>query len=466
MKSFKTYIALSTLAILSVVVGCNKDVDSMSEGLTPLNPANIDANAGSWKLIVLTNPGQIALAPPAAVTSPAYLSEIASIKDIQSKLTDGQKKIIEYWGAGGILRWNQILRELVARYNLPPAPRGDDSYVFPDAENPFSDPAFPFANPPYAARAYSYVSVAQFEAMKATWYYKYLPTHTRPAPYTVDTGVQALVPKTDLPAYPSEDAVLSGVTAEILKALFPEGVEEITRKAGDQRNAALWSGKASASDISAGLAFGKSLAALFTARAANDGTKSAIGSKAQWQALNDSAFAHWTRLGIAATDVVNWVSLDVPPRPPMLPFFGTKIPTAPALGVTGWVMTTADFIKERPGAPPMATSDEMKAQVAEVKDYSRNLTRERLSIVHKWADGAGTYTPAGHWNDIAEEYIRDAHFSEVRAARAFALLNMAMHNAGIGCWEAKYYYFNPRPTQMDPSIKTGTGILCNRRPDT
>jgi membrane-associated phospholipid phosphatase len=35
---------------------------------------------------------------------------------------------------------------------------------------------------------------------------------------------------------------------------------------------------------------------------------------------------------------------------------------------------------------------------------------------------------------------------------------MAMHDAAVGCWEAKYYYYNPRPTQLQSSIKTGTGI--------
>jgi hypothetical protein len=438
MKSTQFYIALSVIALLSVVTGCNKDVNNLSEGLIPLQPAKMDANAGTWKLIVLTTPGQIVVAAPAAVTSTAYVAELAAIKGAQSNLHDNQKKTIAYWGSGGILRWNQILRELVARYNLPPAPRDDDSYIFPDAENPFADPAFPFANPPYAARAYSYVAVAQYEAMKATWYYKY--QFNRPAPYTVEHTIQALVPKTDLPAYPSEDAVMSGVTAEILKALFPAAVEEITRQAGDQRNAALWSGKASASDIAAGLAFGKSLAALFTARAANDGMKNAIGTKVQWDAFADSATKHGQ---------VPWHSLDVPARPPMLPFFGN---------VKGWMMTPANIVAERPAAPPSTSSSEMADEVKEVKYYADHLTRERLAIVHKWADGAGTYTPPGHWNDIAEEFIRDAHFSEVRAARAFALLNMAIHDAGVGCWNAKYYYFNPRPTQLDAGIRTGTGI--------
>jgi membrane-associated phospholipid phosphatase len=48
--------------------------------------------------------------------------------------------------------------------------------------------------------------------------------------------------------------------------------------------------------------------------------------------------------------------------------------------------------------------------------------------------------------------------SEVRAARAFALLNMAMHDAAVGCWEAKFTYYNPRPSQMDASIRTPIGL--------
>jgi len=100
MKSSQLYIALSVIAILSVVTGCNKDVNTLSEGLIPLQPANIDANAGTWKLILLTTPGQIVVAAPAAVTSTAYVAELAAIKDAQSKLNDNQKKtiLLGRWG--------------------------------------------------------------------------------------------------------------------------------------------------------------------------------------------------------------------------------------------------------------------------------------------------------------------------------------------------------------------------------
>jgi membrane-associated phospholipid phosphatase len=39
-----------------------------------------------------------------------------------------------------------------------------------------------------------------------------------------------------------------------------------------------------------------------------------------------------------------------------------------------------------------------------------------------------------------------------------ALLNMAEMDAAISCWDIKYFYFNPRPSQMDANIKTLTGV--------
>jgi PAP2 superfamily len=39
-----------------------------------------------------------------------------------------------------------------------------------------------------------------------------------------------------------------------------------------------------------------------------------------------------------------------------------------------------------------------------------------------------------------------------------ALLNMSMMDAAIACWDAKYFYFNPRPSQMDERIKSVTGV--------
>ena len=55
----------------------------------------------------------------------------------------------------------------------------------------------------------------------------------------------------------------------------------------------------------------------------------------------------------------------------MLPFFGNT--TSPGLGVKGWMMAKADFISERPSAPPIATQSEMKNQVDEVSIILKTL---------------------------------------------------------------------------------------------
>jgi hypothetical protein len=429
-------VLLAGLIALSLTA-CDKAITE-TEQLVPQTAANVDANAGSWRMIVLSSPGQVAVTAPAATTSAAYLAELTALKNAQASIDPAQRERIEYWSGGGVLRWNQILRTLVARYNLPPAPRADGSYVFPDVNNPFGDPAFPFANPPYAARAYSYVAVAQYEALKAAWYFKY--QYNRPAPARVDAAVRALAPINDLPSYPSEDAVLSGVTVAMLQALFPAAVQEITRRGADEREAALLSGRATSSDIAAGLALGRSIATLVLARASADGAGAAIGTPALWAALADTA---------RARGETPWVSLETPARPPMLPNFGR---------VQAWNLTQPEVVSIRPGAPFPTASAEMRSELDEVRRTVNGLTRQQRTIAERWNDGAGTYTPPGHWNDIAAEYVRDARMSEVRAARAFALLNMAMHDASVACWEAKYAYFNPRPSQLDPSIRTDIGL--------
>ncbi|MEI9976266.1 MAG: hypothetical protein WDO73_31990 [Ignavibacteriota bacterium] len=146
--------------------------------------------------------------------------------------------------------------------------------------------------------------------MKAAWYYKYL--YNRPSPSAVDNTIQALAPTNGLPAYPSEDAVESGVAVALLTILFPTRVDLINQTAAEQQQAALLSGKATASDIAAGLALGQSVAAIFAARAASDGLKAATGTAAQWQALADAA---------TARGEIPWKSQETPPASADAPIF-------------------------------------------------------------------------------------------------------------------------------------------------
>lgn len=153
-------ILLFILFFASVVVGCKRTIEERHTMYEPLNPTNIDANAGDWKPVVLNAANEFPLAAPTSTNLAVYNRELTEIKGFQATLTAEQRASIQYWSADAVLRWNEILRELVAKRNLPPVNNPDGTYPVPSAANPFGYPEFPFANPPYAARAYAYVSVA------------------------------------------------------------------------------------------------------------------------------------------------------------------------------------------------------------------------------------------------------------------------------------------------------------------
>ena len=431
---------IMTLSVMVVLVqtSCNKSLTERNEQFAPLDPASLDINAGTWTPILLTGPAEFALAAPVATTNPAYVADLNEIKGYQRHLTNQQKEIIKYWSAGAVLRWNEIMRELVAIHNLAPYQNPDNTYPAPSPTNPFAYPVFPFANPPYASRAYAYVATAQYDALVAAWHYKKL--YNRAAPYKTDSSIKALVPKSDLPSYPSEDAVVAGVTVELLKLLFPADLDYIQSKAAEHKLYRIMAGANVRSELEAGEALGKQIAQKFTARARTDRAGQAGGNPAYWKSLEDATLAK----GEAC-----WISQETPKRPPMLPLYCKVIP---------FLFDTLTVVALRPPPPPLTGTAKMKEETAEVKYYSDNPTRERMKIVHFWADGTGTYSPAGHWNAIASEEFVKEQFSEVRWARNLALLNMALMDAGIVCWDAKYFYFNPRPSQTDPSIKTLTGL--------
>ena len=437
MKKQLTYFTIIVI-LVGWGTGCSKNLEEKNFSYPGLNPAKNDLNAGGWKTILLTMPDEFALAAPVATNTPGYIAELNEIKSWQNKLNEKQKNIIKYWSAGAVLRWNEILRELVAKHNLPPYQNNDGTYPAPNANNPFAYPQFPFANPPYAARAYAYVSNAQYDALVAANHYKKL--YNRLAPYRVDSSVNAMVAKSDLPSYPSEDGVVVGVTVELLKLLFPTDLSFIQEKANEHKLYRIMAGANVRSEIEAGESLGKSVSAKFTARARTDRAGTAGGNAALWAQMEQQ---------IALTGETPWISYESPKRPPMLPLFG-KVRT--------FLFDSATLVSIRPPAPPSTNSPQFKKELEEVLYFSRNPTRERMRIVHFWADGVNTATPPGHWNAIAADEFVKQQFSEVRWARNLALLNMALMDAAIACWDTKFLYFNPRPSQVDPNIKTLTGL--------
>ena len=103
----------------------------------------------------------------------------------------------------------------------------------------------------------------------------------------------------------------------------------------------------------------------------------------------------------------------------------------------------------RPPGPPVLSSARYAADVNEVKQLGAATnsarTAEQSQIAIFWADGAGTETPPGHWNSIAQEIAAAQGNTLEENARLFALLNLAMADAAICAWDAKYAFNFWRP---------------------
>ncbi len=102
-----------------------------------------------------------------------------------------------------------------------------------------------------------------------------------------------------------------------------------------------------------------------------------------------------------------------------------------------------------PPGPPDLASQAWAAAYNEVKSLGSatgsTRTADQTQIARFWADGAGTVTPPGHWNEIATQIAQAQGNSLAANARLLAELNIALADAAIVCWNAKYDYEMWRP---------------------
>ena len=127
-KIFLAIAVTGSIAGSAIFNSCSKSIDEANSHYPMINPIRTDANAGTWKPILLTAANEFAIATPIATTSPDYILQLNEIKSFQANITGEEKKLVNYWGAGAVLRWNEIMRELVAVHNLPPYQNPDGSY--------------------------------------------------------------------------------------------------------------------------------------------------------------------------------------------------------------------------------------------------------------------------------------------------------------------------------------------------
>jgi len=157
----------------------------------------------------------------------------------------------------------------------------------------------------------------------------------------------------------------------------------------------------------------------------------------------------------SSTEQGKWRETPAGFRPPLLPFWGK---------VTPFAMTSPEQFRARP--PEELGDKEYAEQLAFVakrgaRDNAERTEYETMSTAF-WNDDLGTSTPPGHWNQIASDLARRNKLSTVDAARLFALLNFALADSAIGCWETKFYYNTWRPEtalrEIDPELAPAVKI--------
>jgi membrane-associated phospholipid phosphatase len=124
-------------------------------------------------------------------------------------------------------------------------------------------------------------------------------------------------------------------------------------------------------------------------------------------------------------------------------------PVLPACGTwRTWVATSGAEFQPPPPYAFGSTAD--LADVAAVVDAAASRTAEQEAIVHEWADRA----PPAIWNALLRDEIAARGLTVAQASRVQAAMNVAIHDAFVSCWRAKYTYWTARPFQRIPGLVT------------
>ena len=360
-----------------------------------------DPNAGTWRTWVLANAADVRPAAPPASGSAQELAELEEIIRRQSARTSPTDSMMRAWDVLPTTAWHSLALDLSAFYWV----------LLPDVR---------LATPARSARAFALLHVAMYDALVATWNAKYF--YDRPAPANADPRVQAYVDVGDAPSYPSEHAAAAAAAAAVLSYLFPnEDTTAFHSLASDAGEARIVAGAAYPSDVDAGYAIGRAVAARVIARARTD------GSADPWS-------------GTMPTGPTAWK--PTPSRFVAEPFDPTAGSWRP------WVIPSGDAF--RPGPPPALGSPEFNRDLDELRSLSQARTTEQANIARFWA----SESPSSRWEVFIQDEIARRGFGTMRAARALALASVATYDAMVACWDAKYVYWLLRPISADPALVT------------
>jgi membrane-associated phospholipid phosphatase len=238
----------------------------------------------------------------------------------------------------------------------------------------------------------------------------------RPRPNEIDPSLATAVAPPRSPSYPSEHAASAGAAAAVLSYLFPDDAKRFSEMATTAAQSRVIAGLEFPSDATAGLDLGRAVAERVIARAKTD------GFDAPWTSAVPAGAGLWTGTN------------------PLMPLAGTW---------KTWVLTPHNRYRSEP--PPAYNSSQKLAELTEIKKFPRTFDTNAKAFFAQTGEGnfGQWYTLATQWM-LEDKLDRDAP----RAARIYAAMSMAQHDAMVACWEAKFTYWAIRPSQLDPEIKT------------
>jgi membrane-associated phospholipid phosphatase len=263
-------------------------------------------------------------------------------------------------------------------------------------------------SPLAAGRVYALLSVAQYGAIGKVDGSRdgTLPEHG------LGDGGRAL--------FEMERGAITGASWPVLAFFFPNAASALEQRAQDEANAR----GTTHPNFQRGLEIGRDMAAKMIERARNDHFTD------PWTGSVPVGEGKWRNNG-----------------PPVGPLFGT---------VTPYLLTSPSQF--RPPPPPAFNSPAFLTDLNEISALSAARTPEQLAIARFWNFPTGSFTPFGYWNQLAGTYIDEYRLNEHAAARVFALVEAASMDAMIGCWDAKYFYWFIRPSQVNSSITLPIGL--------
>lgn len=375
-------------------------------------PASAATNPAEWRSWHLTSADQFRLDPPPKAGSRKTRAEIRELLALQSQRTAAMRRAIRRWNRGpgtAVVPWTRIALRMIADHR---------------------------PLPPFTARALAMLETGLYDAMVAAADSRraYLG-RTRPVPVALDARIRPLAGARTGSSYAPVNAAMAGAAERILTYLFPnEPATTFVNLADVAINSRLWAGANYRSDVTRARRLGHKVAGLVIARAAIDGN----ANTGFWSPRPEGE-SYWL------------------PTPPA---YDSPI-GAPVGTWKPWLMSAPGALRHVIPGPSPYGSPEFMAALNTVVSVSESLTPDQREIAFFWDDGPRTYTPAGHWFEIAIDLVRAYGLGRARTVRAFALLGAVEADAAIAFFEAKYYWWSIRPVTAIWRLCDGGAALCS-----